>query len=618
MRRIFAVCVCVLFACGARAADAAYDASGADNVRYVIRRVSDGVEIRVLGAGVDGPDQAVFAALKTKESTGAFFIPPEPGKTGSTVWLPFAADTLIAVGFHGGREAAFVRRWNETQWGAPEPAGGLVSVTAEPAQRILRISGELLGRAPKTFMAIYLKDLGADQGRGRFYGAEDKTSASGTGERVIRHYLVMESGKGGVTFRRAGRLEADAPKTRIYRTHEKFSGISDTALEELKAMGFTHLYLTAALREAADAGVPGEEFKALARRIHDKGMKVMVGFAHHSKESGEAARQYPHGGKPGAPLPDTWKTMDQALANWQELGVDGFWADRAHLAPPEFWRWAITRARARDPGACFVAAADGTDPAKVVSGDPGSREASGGDVRLELLDAGFDAISGDSVRGAVTAVDDSGSSANDIDGVLRRAFLQDNTLHYAENSAEVAPAALLLGLSRGPVMIGGEPADGVLFPDKPSREFYTRLLSVLDQPAFREGDFHPLNSDNRENPHYGRVDNGESGRWLYSYLRHDPATGQRMMVVVNLHPRETLRDVRIRFTRSAMQFLGWDDIAGSKSVPIVARDVLGGASADLAEIATTPAEMENPGFPLKELSPLSAAYYELAAPGRHP
>lgn len=615
MRRIFAVCVCVLFACEARAADAVYDASGADNVRYVIRRVPDGLEIRVLGAGVDGPDQAVFAALKTRESTGSFFIPPEPGRTGSTVWLPFAADTLIASGFRGGSEAAFVRHWNETQWAAPEPADSLVSVTAEPAQRILRISGQLLGRAPKILMALYLKDLAADQGRGRFYGAEDKTSASGTGERVIRHYLVMESGRDGVTFRRAGRLGTNAPKTRIYRTHEKFNGISDAALEELKAMGFTHLCLAAALREAADVGVPAEEFKALARRIHDRGMKVMVG--HHSKEA-EEAEPYPHGGKPGAPVPDTWKKMDQALADWQELEVDGFWADRAHLAPPEFWRWAITRARARRPGACFVAAADDADPAKVASGDPGTREASGGDVRLELLDAGFDAISDGRVRGVVTAVDDSGDSANDIDGVLRGAFLQDNALHYAENSDKASPAALLLGLSRGPVMIEGEAADGVLFPDESPREFYTRLLSVLDQPAFREGDFHPLNSDNRENPHYGRVDNGESGRWLYSYLRHDPATGQRVMAVVNLHPRETLRDVRIRFTRSAMRFLGWDDIAGSKSVPIAARDVLGGAPADLAEVATTPAEMENPGLPLKELPPLSAVYYELASPGRHP
>ncbi len=590
MGRIFALCACVFLICEARAADAVHDVMGADNVRYVIRRISDGVEIRVLGAGVDGPDQAMFVALKTKESTGSFFIPPEPGKTGSAVWLPFAADTLVVAGSGKGNGAVFVRRWKDTQWGASESADDLVSVRNAPAQRLVQINEQLLGRSSKISMAVYLKDLGASQGRGRFYGAEDRTSASGPGERVIRHYLVMEFDKGGVTFRRAGRLDSDAMKTRFYRVNTKPGDISDAMLDAWKAVGFTHLYLADAAHGGGVLAEGAEEFKALARRIHDRGMKVMVGL-----------------------VPHQWREMDAAIESWQALGADGFWAHQAQEVPPEFWRRVIARAHARSVGAYFVAAVDGGVPAEVTSGGGAVREAFGGDVRLELLDAGFDAVVNNPAHSVATAPDDN-NGANALDGLLQREFLRDNSLHYVENSAGLAPSALLLGLSRGPVMVLEDAASAGGAP----RDYFSRLLAALDQPAFRAGNFYPLNSDNRENPHYGRVDNGESGRWLYSYLRYDSVTGRRVLVVVNLHPKETLRDVRIQFARSAMRFLGWDDIAGSKLVSIAARDMLGTASADSAEIAVTTAEMEEPGFPLKELPPLSAAYFELTSPGRQP
>jgi hypothetical protein len=49
-------------------------------------------------------------------------------------------------------------------------------------------------------------------------------------------------------------------------------------------------------------------------------------------------------------------------------------------------------------------------------------------------------------------------------------------------------------------------------------------------------------------------------------------------------------------------------------VPVVARDGLGDVPGESAEIATTPAEMADPGLPIKELQTLSAAYYELNSP----
>ena len=215
-------------------------------------------------------------------------------------------------------------------------------------------------------------------------------------------------------------------------------------------------------------------------------------------------------------------------------------------------------------------------------------------------------------------------------------------------------SALLFGLSRGPVMLYhgqevGEPAlgaeghggddarttiydywsmpefakwvndgkfdgAGLSEEQKSLREYYRRLLHLADLPAFRDGDFYALNPDNADNPSYGRLPSGISGHWVYSYLRYDPATGQRILVVANLHPDRPLEDVRIRFPKKAMRFLGWDTIAGSQTVPVIAGDRLGEVRGESAAIQTTPAEMENPGLRIKELQPLTAAYYELQAP----
>jgi hypothetical protein len=212
-------------------------------------------------------------------------------------------------------------------------------------------------------------------------------------------------------------------------------------------------------------------------------------------------------------------------------------------------------------------------------------------------------------------------------------------------------SALLFALSRGPVMLYsgqevGEPALGAegfgkddarttiydywsmpeftkwvnggaydagkLSPGQNSlREYYRRLLHLADLPAFRDGDFNPLNPDNLDNPGYGVLSSGVAGHWLYSFLRYDQATGQRILVVANLNPEKSLTDVRIRFPKKAMRFLGWDTIAGSQTVPVMAGDRLGEVTGESAAIRTTPAEMENPGLRIKELQPLTAAYYEL-------
>jgi len=815
-----------------------YDAAGADQVRYRMTKTPDGWDLLVLGAGVDRPDQAVFVALGTKPGAGSPLLPAVQGKTGSAVWLPFSADLLLVANRRGDRPENYVQRWKETQWGPLEAAGDAFTVSSEPAQVLLRVPNKLTGREPVMDIAVYLKDLAVDEGWGRLYGAIDAMAPSGTGVQTIRHYLVAETGQAGTSFRRAGRTAPDDPKVRIYQllprlfgnTNDtrkpngtiaengsgKFSDLNETALTELKTMGFTHLWVTGILQQATATdygsigepaddpdllkGVAGspyairdyfdvspdyaddperrlEEFKALVARAHSKGLKILIDFVPNhvarsytstvkpelsfgakdnrskffdpennfyylvdevevegegpplrlptvdgdgraisptvqvvgggdglfdgEKEFGrvtgndviswhpsqntwyetvklnygydftdqnKSTRSYPHGAKSDVAVPDTWKKMDEIIAYWQKLGVDGFRADMAHMVPPEFWRWLIGRSQVRQPDVYWMAEAYDTDPARVPGGDPQVMAVTEGAVMPELLAAGFDAVYDDIAYDALKNIYDGEGTANDLDQGRPGQFFFDNALRYAENHDEVRLAtssqwggagmevgrpvsALLFGLSRGPVMLYhgqevGEPGAGVegfgrddartsiydywsmpefakwvnggkfdgggLSPAQTSlRDFYRRLLSAIDQPAFRDGDFYPLNPDNLDNPGYGRSDRGVSGHWLYSYLRYDPDTGQRILVVVNLHPRDTLRDVRIRFSRRAMRFLGWDTMAGSSTVPVLAWDRLGDVPGEIAEITTTPAQMAQPGLHIKELQPMAAAYYEL-------
>jgi len=828
MRRFAVLFVVLAVAATAQGAQGRHDALGADQIRHVLTRTPDIFEVRVLGAGVDRPDQALFIAFGRPTGEGSPLLLSEAGR-GSPVWLPFAADTLVTVRNTGEGEKVSVQRWRKTSWGLAEEEAG-ISVSSEPAELSVRLPSKLVGASDR--VVIYLKDLAADEGRGRLYGAIDSATISGTGEKTIRHYLSMETEKGKTRFRRAGRTQPHQPRVRIYQllprlfgnTNEtrkpggslaengvgKFSAMDDKALAEIKNMGFTHLWLTGVLQQAtatdhSGAGEPPddpdllkgiagspyavrdyfdvcpdyaddpakrkEEFKALIDRIHAQGMRVIIDFVPNhvargyassvkpelsfgaddnkakffdpknnfyylTAESGAAGngpplllpkpeggegsatpagvdglfdgekefgrvtgdnvvswepgrdtwyetiklnygydftdpekktRRYPHGENNDGPIPDTWKKMNEVIAYWQALGVDGFRADMAHMVPPEFWHWLIVRARERNPDAYFVAEAYSGD-AQVASGDARTAAVTGGDVMPELLKAGFDAVYDDPSYDALKEIYEGEGTANELDQIRPRAFLFDNSLRYAENHDEVRLAspkewgghgmkvgkpvsALLFALSRGPVMLYhgqevGEPASGAegygkddarttiydywsmpefakwvnggaydggrLSPEQGAlREFYRRLLHLADLPAFRDGEFYPLNPDNAGNPGYGRLPSGISGHWLYSFLRYDPASGQRVLVVVNLHPDQTLHDVRIRFPKMAMRFLGLDTIAGSQIVQVMAGDRLGEVTGESAAILTTPAEMENPGLRIKELQPLTAAYYEL-------
>lgn len=304
-------------------------------------------------------------------------------------------------------------------------------------------------------------------------------------------------------------------------------------------------------------------------------------------------------------VPDTWRKMDQILAYWQDLGVDGFRVDMAHMVPMEFWAWATHRARQRSKEVFFVAEAYDNDPAKLTDGN----------VLDALLENGFDSVYDDATYDLVHEILTGPKWANDIEALCQDAApLFHRALRYAENHDEVRLAnpgqwgghgqkigrpvtALLLGLGRGPAMLyhgqeTGEPALGAegyagddgrttifdywslptlqgwgnggrydgakLSPETSAlRSWYGKLLAAIQHPAMVTGEIFPLNSENVENPAFGRLE-GEpaSGHWLYAYLRANPKTGQAVLVVVNLHPDATLQGVKVRISAEILERAG--------------------------------------------------------------
>ncbi|MEO7319081.1 MAG: hypothetical protein ABIZ56_08850, partial [Chthoniobacteraceae bacterium] len=333
-----------------------------------------------------------------------------------------------------------------------------------------------------------------------------------------------------------------------------------------------------------------------------------------------------------------------------------FRCDMSHMVPPEFWAWSIARARLRNPGVIFIGEAYDSDPAKVPGADPllAALNDHRGNVMFDLLAAGFNAVYDDPSYKALKSIYDGCGWANDLDGVLGADFIFQHSLRYAENHDEVrlggdgqwggvgpevgrAVSGILFGLSRGPVLLysgqevgepargkegfGGDDARTTIFDywsmpefvkwvnghryngarlsraQRELREFYARLIGLGGEPAFRDGDFLPLNPANIQNERYGRL-HGEtaSGHWLHAFLRGDHGTGQRFLVAVNLHPTETLHDVHIRLPSGTLP----------PGTQCLERLTTGGT---LRLVSETSGSLDIPVIP-----PLSPFYFELLLP----
>ena len=131
--------------------------------------------------------------------------------------------------------------------------------------------------------------------------------------------------------------------------------------------------------------------------------------------------------------------MDQIIAYWQEMGVDGFRCDMSHMQPPEFWKWLIGRARQRMPEVFFMGEAYNSDPSKVPGSDPVISQLNGGrsNVMFDLLDAGFDAVYDDPSHKALKNIYDAPGWANDLDYARIGDFIFENSVRYAAVPDEV-------------------------------------------------------------------------------------------------------------------------------------------------------------------------------------
>lgn len=373
----------------------------------------------------------------------------------------------------------------------------------------------------------------------------------------------------------------------------------------------------------------------------------------HNFTTGHDTSHLPSRDATPADVPKTWRTMDEILAYWQEMGVDGFRCDMAHMVPMEFWHWAVKRCQDRDPEVFFSAEAYNNDPAKLTEGH----------VLDELLKAGFDAVYDDPSYDLLEALYKEGKWANDLDPLTFIGERFHKSLRYAENHDEVRlsnprewgglgmkvgkpVSAVLFSMGRGPVMLYngqevGEPAEGVegfggddartsifdywSMPEftkwvnggkfdgahlsdeqKSLRAWYAKLIHTTQADAFTKGEFYGLNHANKENPAFGRVgDESASGHWLYAFLRHDTQSGQSFLVVANFNGVETLQGTKIRIPQDAQTFLGraddeiWEfsDKLDSQWEGTVSRDSL-----------------SNEGLTLPDLAPCTAIILKISPP----
>jgi glycosidase len=147
---------------------------------------------------------------------------------------------------------------------------------------------------------------------------------------------------------------------------------------------------------------------------------------------------------------------------------------------------------------------------------------------------------------------------------------------------------------------------GLSREQKALRAFYARLINLVGEPAFHDGEFFPLNPANCDNTSFGRLPGEQaSGHWLYAFLRYDIATQQRFLVAANLHPKIALDQARIVFPKEALHFLDLDNKGQQSRLKFNDR-----LSEERIETGATISEAMSDGVPVTTVPPLTAFYFE--------
>ncbi len=174
----------------------------------------------------------------------------------------------------------------------------------------------------------------------------------------------------------------------------RMSSVDDATLDYLRGLGVSHVWCTGIIRHSTgkpfvkgDAGSPYaisdyydvnpyladvpsrriSEFRALVRRIHDHGLKLLIDFVpnHVGCDYSDKHGCIPLCGwhdydwtdtvKIDYSAPGTWEAMYQIVRFWASKGVDGFRCDMVELVPPEFLKWLIARIKEEFPETVFIA-----------------------------------------------------------------------------------------------------------------------------------------------------------------------------------------------------------------------------------------------------------------------
>lgn len=350
--------------------------------------------------------------------------------------------------------------------------------------------------------------------------------------------------------------------------------------------------------------VTGNNAATWAPSIYDWYETVKLNYGANYQLGPEGNHSLPSWFSPASETPKTWQKMDKVLAFWQDKGVGGFRCDMAHMVPMPFWKWALSRARVRNPEVYFIAEAY-DDHMKTTYGDP----------LPELVECGFAGVYDAPAYHLAHKIYEEDKWANDWDHCHQNeSFYFNSGIRFIENHdepriasplhwggvgsrvARAVMAALFLSSrgaiivyngqetgekAQGPMGYGGDNGrtsifdytslpefqawtneglyDGGKLTEEQSqlRFFHKKLLTLLNLAAFGQGLFYGLNWANSDNQSFGRSEEDHaSGHWIYAFLRHDWETRMTMLVVCNLSPDLDFNDLTVHIPAQAQEWCG--------------------------------------------------------------
>ncbi|MEY2585556.1 MAG: hypothetical protein QOD80_1582 [Verrucomicrobiota bacterium] len=323
--------------------------AGSDNVSITVAGSESAFVFRYRPPAPCENPLTIQLAFGTRRQIGAAVLPFSQHLDGSTVFLPFKCDLLLSAEVRAGQIACFRRKWEGWQWSGREPTNDFGG-TEENGEFVFRIPRPHVGEANPIDFVIFAKDPNANDGWGWFWGCSDRTVDSGIGDKYIPHYHELRLEPDGVVavspptkervriYQLFVRLFGNTNETRtkngtlVENGVGKFADINDAALASIRAMGFTHIWLTGVLQQAtatdySEFGRPADdtdllkglagspyaikdyfdvcpdyatnpaerltEFRQLVERLHAHGLKAIIDFV-----PNHVARSYGSGVKP--------------------------------------------------------------------------------------------------------------------------------------------------------------------------------------------------------------------------------------------------------------------------------------------------------------------------------